>query len=473
MSVIDYKNLGSAEEFQRLCADLLEAEGAINPRGHGRGPDQGSDFLIDIPESSLLGVRLRTYLVQCKWWAPNKSVGQAVISEGITSIGVHKAQGVMFIASCGYSGTAVTKVNAHNDAASDPRAAVLWTASELTRKLWKHPKILARYFAPDVQPHESGASSWQSSPSPCALGIPPAYQDIDLADLNFGKDESALVGNLHHAVRRLLRKELAIVEIRGGVGSGKTTVGCGIAADFLKAGWNCGYCASYDYKEKLFVASHNEDLGIFEWMNELKKFDLLIIDDFGHYLKDENETQKFAVRCLNDVVESRIQLQRPTILSVFWENKLFGPACHEILEQLEPRACVLDMGRIDRRTTNSPGPTYHDPGGRYLGRSWLLEKYHHIHSEVKYLGELCLVPDEEFDGRQRLLFDLDGINPTSKQQTVASKIKAILGSIERYAAFIEELKFNSIFFSEDGSISILRPCVSEDGEPNTDDGHLE
>lgn len=49
-----FEELHSPEEFVRLCADLLAAEGGQNLRGFGEAADQGADFLVDIPEESPL-----------------------------------------------------------------------------------------------------------------------------------------------------------------------------------------------------------------------------------------------------------------------------------------------------------------------------------------------------------------------------------------------------------------------------------
>lgn len=57
----EFEELESPDEFARLCSDVLEAEGGENLRGFGKAADQGSDFLVDIPDQSPLGRRTTTY----------------------------------------------------------------------------------------------------------------------------------------------------------------------------------------------------------------------------------------------------------------------------------------------------------------------------------------------------------------------------------------------------------------------------
>src|SRR5687768_8292847 len=71
----DFGELGSPLTFQRFCGDLLLEEGCCNMRGPGTGADQGADLLVDVPAETPLGRELVPYVIQCKWYASNRTVG--------------------------------------------------------------------------------------------------------------------------------------------------------------------------------------------------------------------------------------------------------------------------------------------------------------------------------------------------------------------------------------------------------------
>ena len=146
MKRLPFEDLRSPMEFQQLCVDVLKAEGFKNIRGIGTGPDQGQDALIEVPITSPFGVELQRFVVQCKWYALDNSVGQKEVVADYEYLDLHDAVGLFFITSSRYSGTAVTKMNSIDKSRHHPYQIKFWDGYELTRRLQKHPELITRYW---------------------------------------------------------------------------------------------------------------------------------------------------------------------------------------------------------------------------------------------------------------------------------------------------------------------------------------
>jgi hypothetical protein len=88
--MIDWSSI-SPEEFERLCAELLEFNGFENIEWYGRGGgDKGRDLLAERFETPLPGVRrARTWIVQCKRYT-EKSLGKGELTSFFNAAREHR-----------------------------------------------------------------------------------------------------------------------------------------------------------------------------------------------------------------------------------------------------------------------------------------------------------------------------------------------------------------------------------------------
>ncbi|MBC8470844.1 MAG: HEAT repeat domain-containing protein [Planctomycetes bacterium] len=146
-------------KFETLTASLLEAEGFVNViSAGGSGGDMGLDISADEIRRSISG-RVSTFrwMVQAKHYAGQpgtkktkipKNVGHHEISDIITFLSEHDAQGLLLITDTNVTSSAAKKITSFHDDKRHPFEAHFWNQRILSDRIRKHSELLDRYFQP-------------------------------------------------------------------------------------------------------------------------------------------------------------------------------------------------------------------------------------------------------------------------------------------------------------------------------------
>jgi hypothetical protein len=150
MSAFGLENLASWKDFERLCIDLLSAEGFLVPSEAEPYVDtKGEDFAA-IEEyrshdpSRTIRVRWR---VQCKHYAGSgRRLGREEVESALVSYECIRRpdEGLFLIVDTDYTEPAKEVVEAHARAHPDARVT-LWNQRQLMTKLERHSHLLLRY----------------------------------------------------------------------------------------------------------------------------------------------------------------------------------------------------------------------------------------------------------------------------------------------------------------------------------------
>jgi len=145
------------QQFETLTASLLEAEGFVNViSAGGSGGDMGLDISTDEIRRSISG-RVSTFrwMVQAKHYAGQpgtkkaktlKNVGHREISDIITFLSEHDAQGLLLITDTNVTPSASKKITKFHEDERHPFEAHFWDHRVLSDRIRKHPELLDRYF---------------------------------------------------------------------------------------------------------------------------------------------------------------------------------------------------------------------------------------------------------------------------------------------------------------------------------------
>jgi len=210
--VIDFTKVKSGQDFEDLCADLLEAEG-FKVRHSGVGPDRGMDIIAEKDFSYGVGNPERfIWLIQCKH--KNKgSVDRSDLRDYIKDIPKHGADGYFLITDTHLASTVeddLTNVDKSNDFRFKAR---YWDKRILENKLNQHQWILEKYGLGEPKKVAHEKRKWYEF-NPYKLLD--SYNEND-KEYFFGRDED--VTELLELVYRH-----NIVVLFGESGTGKTSV---------------------------------------------------------------------------------------------------------------------------------------------------------------------------------------------------------------------------------------------------------
>ena len=142
--MIDFTKIESGQDFEDLCADLLEAEG-FKVRHSGVGPDRGMDIIAETDIHYGVGNPERfIWLIQCKH--KNKgSVDRSNLRDYIKDIPKHRADGYFLITDT-HLATTIEEDFTNVDISNDFRfKARYWDKRTLENKLNQHQWILEKY----------------------------------------------------------------------------------------------------------------------------------------------------------------------------------------------------------------------------------------------------------------------------------------------------------------------------------------
>lgn len=473
MDSFHLKALEDSTTFERLCADVLIAEGCLNVRGIGTGPDQGSDILIDVPNHTPLLEETVPFIVQCKWYSDGNTVGEREISDVLGYLSLHNAKGLLLITSSRFSGTAVTKANAIDRDTTNPYRVLLWDAAELWRRIRRHPFLVARYWY--------SSSEYRSvSPSPDRLPKyefhsfveqfqpPTSYASMSIATFPKIDENASAVEALHKFAKRYTSFPPIVTIVTGIIGSGKT----GFAYSLLNEKQSTGaivaglsHSAFIDFFTTYELEGDDRLPQLIACFTEV---DFLLLDDFGFELLDDFPVQRSAAETLIEIVRRRITLDRPTILTTYDNHSSQTIADYvSFLKGLYPTVnCgdAVDL-RLAHGTTirvslkseidDDDHPCQTDAqqvskfAGTWLSRSWLSAKLHNVETGVEYAIQTLQTPTEDYK-RIQDYYDARGIKRQTRKLEAVQELKATLGELIHYRQHIESLPWNALFFTVDG-----------------------
>lgn len=143
-----FENLSGWKDFERLCADLLNAEGFVvesEPFVDRTGVDivAVEEYRSHDPDR----VIHVTWRIQCKHYADSgKNLGRKEAEESLYSYEVNRKpdEGLFLIVDTDYSEPAKDVIDGYVSQHPDARV-VLWNQRQLVSRLERHPHLLARY----------------------------------------------------------------------------------------------------------------------------------------------------------------------------------------------------------------------------------------------------------------------------------------------------------------------------------------
>lgn len=417
MKDLNLKKLESSSEFEKMCADLLYAEGCTNVRGLGVGPDAGRDILIDIDFTSPVNQYRQTYLVQCKWFGKQKSISTAEVDAVYGSIPIHNAQGLIFITASSFSGSCVTKMEAiNNDRAS--YKVFLWDGNEVIRRLHRYPELIAKYW------HAAKSSSvgdesfdsmidWKKE-----FAMPPGSEDITidsfLSDHQNGK-------NLQHLKKHMdiyCNNPKLVLLIEGVAGSGKTYYAYCLLNEILRSRRSVAVVKDYDFRSLYYGYILEGDSKFPSALSFIWDVDYLLLDGFGELLQDKSDTQVKAAEMLIDIVQRRITNSKPTI--IVCDEIRTGPTIKQYVKFLKLEYHSVSCGSVmanewwSKEEEEPERKNQSDHG--FLGQNWLIEKMNTIERCIERAAKISIEPDCAIKARYKFHKETWGENMNREQE---------------------------------------------------------
>jgi len=456
MSKLNFKELKNSMAFQELCAEILKMEGCENVRGLGKGADQGVDLIFELPISSALGISTKTYIAQCKWYDQNNSVGEKEIGDVIGYSDMHNANGLLFITSSSFSGTAITKMEKIDKSKAHPYEVKYWNGFELTKKLIKYPHLISSYwyFTNDIQKKikKDFIPKFNKSELLEKYKAPPRFQNISIDTFPEADYNTKFVKYMKDYVNKFTNKSSLVTLIDGAIGAGKTGYGWSLISELKNKGISAiGFNCATEFNHKFIdykLYNNNNYLILYKIMEDI---DCLFLDEFGLFLDEKSETRKDAINTLIQIVNNRIKNQKVTIITRCLSDEMPVSLKNffEYIRNTFAYICVGDQsisipaGTITENEYKKNKSKQNDSIQQaFLGKSWLLEKYDVILDDIKYCIDILQTPDEIYKERQKRFKERFGID-SNKDNDVIETLKRSEYLVHRYRNAINILKFDS------------------------------
>lgn len=146
MTQIDFSKLPNWKAFERLTADVLEAEGfrLLSEPSIDRS---GIDILAEETFASHSGAtRLVRWFVQCKNYSKSgKSLARKEIEEILYSFNPRSEEGLLIVADTDISEEASRVLHEYSHTKGVGRLVKIWNRRELENRLLRHPALLEKY----------------------------------------------------------------------------------------------------------------------------------------------------------------------------------------------------------------------------------------------------------------------------------------------------------------------------------------
>ena len=456
MSKLNFKELKDSMTFQELCADILKLEGCRNVRGLGKGPDQGVDLIFELSISSALGESTKKYIAQCKWNDLNNSVGENEIGDVIGYLDMHNANGLLFITSSSFSGTAINKMENIDKSKTHPYEVKYWNGFELTKRLIKYPNLISTYwyFTNDNKNNikKDFIPKFNKSELLKKYKAPPLFQNISIDTFPEADYNTNFVKHMKDFANRFVNKPPLVTLIDGAIGAGKTGYGWSLVSELKNKGISAiGFNCAIEFNDKFIdykLYNNNNYLILYKIMEDI---DCLFLDEFGLFLDEKSETRKDAINTLIQIVNNRIKNQKVTIITRCLSDEMPVSLKNyfEFIRSNFEYICVGDQSiRVPAGTIteneyqNNKSKQNDSIQQAFLGKSWLLEKYDVILNNIKCCIDILQTPDEIYKERQKRFKEHFGID-SNKDNDVIETLKRSEHSVYKYRNAINILKFDS------------------------------
>ena len=466
MNRLPFETLKDSMTFQRICADVVLAEGGKNIRGFGTGPDQGNDFMFDLPVSSLLKNELQPHIAQCKWYKVGNNVGENEIGDMVGYLDTHQADGLLIITSSQFTGTAVTKIEAINRRRDNK--VYYWDGVELSKRLRKHPGIINKYWYQNGDETEDGA------------GQLPAYDESEWLEkyglssyriAAYHMDSFPTIPSNNDAVKAMIEFAAEFTEappritiIDGAMGAGKTGYAIALLNQKKKEGYKVATVTNYEYNQHYFEYALSNKNDFLNFLHFCQEVDFLLLDDFGMWLTDKSETLIKAAKALIDIVNVRSKQGKPTILTL--SRAMTGKTVQNYLEFLKGNYPFINVGEESLRSRGLeimnenlqsralPSKSSDSRRGGVLGKAWLIEKYDLLEKEIDEAMRTLLRPEEEDHSLREFLHERFG-DSESREDELREILKGAKRRISQYRNFVDGFDFQAIVFFEDGKVQVF------------------
>lgn len=448
-------------EFQRLCFDLLQAEGCRNVSGLGKGPDQGVDITIDVPITSPLGDDFKSYIVQCKWYKQERSVGENEIGNIIDYLSMHSADGLLMITSAYFTGTALNKYRALDRTNKHPYEIKLWDGHELTNRLNKHPEIISRYFYKEKPQQEKDKAinklpEYDEDDFLLDYGVPEIFKNHTIDSFPLMQENKKYIEQLKAFAFEFYKRPPLITMINGAVGSGKTGYAWSLLNKLKNKGKKVAGISSLDFENAYIKYKFDNSNYLIILLKFLYEVDYLLIDDFGIFLPEKTRTQKEVAEYLVNIVKERKKRGKATIITMT-PNDEHGSVISSFVEYLKRHHRIIFTGDVNIRTKDKGDDNTESiiSGFQALGKSWLEEKFRNIENGINKALEIAVIPEDEYNTSFKKFREQYGLT-TTKNEELIETLKDTKEMFKKYTGFIMSCDFETILFYEDGEINVIK-----------------
>jgi len=146
--LLDFTEIGTGNDFELFCEDLLTCKGFTILERVSRGKDRGKDIIAEIKQKDPIGIT-QTFrvLVECKHKAEsNNSVYERDLGNIILRTILHQCNRYLLITSTMAASTVQNQLEGINSNSSIPICANCWNKSDLTTFVFQYPKLLNKHL---------------------------------------------------------------------------------------------------------------------------------------------------------------------------------------------------------------------------------------------------------------------------------------------------------------------------------------
>ena len=478
MDRLPFEKLRDSMQFQKLCIDILEAEGCNNARGLGTGSDQGSDIMIEIPVNSPLGTDFQSFIVQCKWYTPNNNVGQDEVLVDFEYLDLHNAIGLLFITSSHFSGTAVTKMNSLDRSSRNPYQVKFWDGHELTKRLRKYPELIARYWHSKEEKQKSfdeppTLHEIQQFLSEYRFIDPGKFANFTMESFPKIPGNEQYVDDLRRYFEEFTSHSPVLTILEGAIGAGKTGFAWVLMNQKRVEGYEVAEIRPQTFQSIFFeykLLGDNRFPAVFSFFKDV---DILLLDnlDRDRLLLDKSDTQQQFANVLVDLVKYRIEVGKLSIISVVTAEETTSKPLQNYLHYLKKHYPVVYVGNESMRpyltwdgvseksegldkTVSEKESEPRKPMSKYLGKSWLIEKYEDIEKSLERGIDILVTPEDIDEANRQRWREVSGEYQT-REESILDELRYAKRNLIKYRDFVSGCQFRAIRFGSDGEIELI------------------
>lgn len=177
-------------------------------------------------------------------------------------------------------------------------------------------------------------------------------QNACIEDINYDNHRGIVKSKMLELSRNQWLKHKINLLITGSTGCGKTYIACALAHRACLDGYTSRYYRLPRLWEELKIAKANGTYG--QWLNQLAKIDLLILDDWGLVAPD-GERRQDLLELLDDRYQKRSTIVTSQLPITYWHEHLNDTTFADaILDRLVHNAIRIELtGETMRKSQNT------------------------------------------------------------------------------------------------------------------------